>query len=227
MNLDSLLLAFAAAGSSAQPEAPQIIFRILAAIGFGVGLAMLYGFLGRTKEVKSSYIRTLIVLPLVAASILFVIGNNIVHAFGLIGAVSLIRFRMGVKNIQDMAFVFLSITLGTACGIGLVSIGVLVFVFFCLTMLSMELIKIGTRLKRGRRFVISVKTKDLASASRCIRNVFGPLSLFAELSQVTQGESGELRYTIVLSKNITEDELMERLAAVDDTISHQVLIKRQ
>jgi hypothetical protein len=46
------------------------------------------------------------------------IGDNLARSFGLVGAVSIIRFRVAVKPPMDMAFIFLIIVLGMACGLG-------------------------------------------------------------------------------------------------------------
>lgn len=57
-------------------------------------------------------------LTLIAALIV-VIGNNLARAFGLVGAMSIIRFRTAVRDTMDMLFIFLSLALGMACGVGL------------------------------------------------------------------------------------------------------------
>jgi uncharacterized membrane protein YhiD involved in acid resistance len=48
-----------------------------------------------------------------------VIGNNLARAFGLVGAMSIVRFRTAVKDAQDLVFIFFSLAVGLASGVGL------------------------------------------------------------------------------------------------------------
>jgi uncharacterized membrane protein YhiD involved in acid resistance len=47
------------------------------------------------------------------------IGNNLARAFGLVGAMSIIRFRTAVKDTQDIIFIFFSLAIGMTAGVGL------------------------------------------------------------------------------------------------------------
>ena len=45
-----------------------------------------------------------------------VIGNNLARAFGLVGAMSIIRFRTAVRDVQDIVFIFFALAVGMAAG---------------------------------------------------------------------------------------------------------------
>ena len=55
---------------------------------------------------------------MVAAMVMMVIGNNIARAFGLAGAMTIIRFRTVVKDTRDTAFVFFALASGMGTGTG-------------------------------------------------------------------------------------------------------------
>ena len=61
----------------------------------------------------------MIYLTMIAAVIIIVIGNNLARAFGLVGAMSIIRFRTAVKDTQDIVFIFFSLAVGLAAGVGM------------------------------------------------------------------------------------------------------------
>jgi len=63
-----------------------------------------------------SFTQSLVLLTMVAALVMFVIGDSLVTAFGLIGALALIRFRNVLKDTRDTVFVFASLVLGMAVG---------------------------------------------------------------------------------------------------------------
>jgi len=52
-----------------------------------------------------------------------VIGDNLARAFGLVGAMSIIRFRAAVKDTRDIAFVFFALAAGMAAGAGSIMLG--------------------------------------------------------------------------------------------------------
>jgi uncharacterized membrane protein YhiD involved in acid resistance len=67
---------------------------------------------------SASFVNTLIIIAMVTTMVIMVIGNNLARAFGLVGAMSIIRFRTAVKDSRDIAFVFFSLAAGLAAGAG-------------------------------------------------------------------------------------------------------------
>jgi len=58
-------------------------------------------------------------LVIITSIVIAVIGNNLARAFGLVGAMSIIRFRTAVRDAQDIVFIFYSLAIGMAAGVGL------------------------------------------------------------------------------------------------------------
>jgi len=63
-----------------------------------------------------SFTQSLVLMTMLVSLVMFVIGNSIIAAFGLLGALAIIRFRNVLKDTRDTVFVFLSLVLGMACG---------------------------------------------------------------------------------------------------------------
>ena len=61
---------------------------------------------------------SLVTLAMITAVVIMAIGNNLARAFGLVGAMSIIRFRTAVKDTQDLVFIFLALAMGSAAGVG-------------------------------------------------------------------------------------------------------------
>jgi uncharacterized membrane protein YhiD involved in acid resistance len=90
-------------------------FSLAAALGFI--LSIIYKRLNRGRENLHFMMQSLIVLSITIAAAMMIVGNELARAFGLVGAVSVIRFRTAVQNYRDMAFVFIAIVVGMACGL--------------------------------------------------------------------------------------------------------------
>jgi len=59
---------------------------------------------------------------MITTIVIMVIGNNLARAFGMVGAMSIIRFRTAVKDAADIMFIFFSLSIGLAAGVKLYSI---------------------------------------------------------------------------------------------------------
>ena len=95
-----------------------VIAGLLIALVLSWLIALVYKRVNRDREELYVMMHTLVLLAVTIAAAMMIIGNNLARAFGLVGAVSIIRFRTAVKNSKDMAFVFLAIVIGMACGLG-------------------------------------------------------------------------------------------------------------
>jgi hypothetical protein len=86
-------------------------------------------FLGRDprREDNPTLPTTLVLLTVVIALVTVVIGDSLARAFGLVGALSIVRFRTVVEDTRDTAFVIFAVVIGMAIGSGhavLASLGV-------------------------------------------------------------------------------------------------------
>ncbi len=82
---------------------------------------------------RRSFVRALIVLPICAATIVLLIQNNLALAFGLAAMVAAIRFRVVLQEAIDGVYIFSSICVGLAAGIGYLGAAAIMAVFFCYT----------------------------------------------------------------------------------------------
>lgn len=76
-------------------------------------------------------------ITIITTMIMSVISNNVALSLGMVGALSIIRFRTAVKDVRDAVYIFWSIAVGIGCGVSqyvLVGIGSLVlFIFLMIT----------------------------------------------------------------------------------------------
>src|SRR5690349_3992508 len=85
----------------------------------GLVLSWLYRRTYRGSSYSMTFDRSLVTLTVITAIVIAVIGNNLARAFGLVGAMSIVRFRTAVKDAQDLVFIFFSLAVGLASGVGL------------------------------------------------------------------------------------------------------------
>jgi len=89
----------------------------------------------RTKRHNQSVVETLIMLPLVVASIILIVRNSLALAFSLAGVVAAVRFRNTLRDTRDTVFIFLAIGIGFAAGVQAITVGAVASVIFNLVLL--------------------------------------------------------------------------------------------
>lgn len=92
---------------------------------------------------RKNFIRTLIVLPLCATTIVLLIQDSLALAFGLAALVAAVRFRVALDEAMDGIFIFAAICVGLAAGIGYLGIALVMSMFFCFTNIVMWAVDYG------------------------------------------------------------------------------------
>jgi len=108
-------------------------------------LAEVYKVMNKSKRDNYIMMQSMVFISVILAGAMMVIGNNLAVAFGLVGAVSIVRFRMNVGSIQDMSFIFLSIVIGMACGLGFYFIATVIAIFTGILMLCIHFSNFGKK----------------------------------------------------------------------------------
>ncbi len=97
----------------------QIILNTAIATICGLFIMYLYRITYQGPSYSQSFAGSLVILSMLTAIVIMVIGNNLARAFGLVGAMSIIRFRTAIKDPQDIVYIFFSLAVGMAAGAGL------------------------------------------------------------------------------------------------------------
>jgi hypothetical protein len=115
--MDALLQSLATTGELTLQD---ISLRLILAMMFGVAVAIVYRIgHGRTQDETWVLTTTLVLLAVLIAMVSMVIGDSVARAFGLVGALSIVRFRTVVDDTRDTAFVMFAVIVGMAAGTGL------------------------------------------------------------------------------------------------------------
>lgn len=97
-------------------NAAIVIINLALVLVLELVIAWVYRHTHRTLSYSQSFVGTIILMGMISSLIMMVVTENIVGAFALLGAFSLIRFRTIVKETRDIAFVFFALAIGVAVG---------------------------------------------------------------------------------------------------------------
>ncbi len=101
--------------------------QILVSTLLAFALAFLWATVYRRTHTGVAYTRayftSLILIAPIVAMIMMAIGSNVALSLGLVGALSIIRFRTVIKDTKDMTFLFMSVSIGLCAGAGAWMVG--------------------------------------------------------------------------------------------------------
>jgi len=86
------------------------------AVLMGFVIVLVYRWTHRGLHYERSFLVTLILMPSIIAVVMMLIGSNLALSLGMVGALSIIRFRTVIKDSRDMVFLFFCIAVGLGCG---------------------------------------------------------------------------------------------------------------
>lgn len=79
-------------------------------------IVFVYRITHRGLHYERSFLVTLLMTPMIIAVVMMLIGSNLALSLGMVGALSIIRFRTVIKDSRDMVFLFFAIAIGLGCG---------------------------------------------------------------------------------------------------------------
>lgn len=152
---------------------------------------------------------SLVMLTLVTTMVMIVIGSDIALSLGMVGALSIVRFRTAIKDPRDTGYIFWCIAIGLSVGSGnymIATVGSL-FLFVVLAMFSFS------GFGREERYILIIRGKKNREEEimRCVFNLFKGSQLRAKNSV---GDNLEIIYQIKI-KNSDDKNILDNLYKIE------------
>lgn len=180
---------------------PYLAMVLGTAFGCALIIYLVYKFFYRGAVYSENYGLLIIMSTMTVAFIIVTISSNIVLSLGMVGALSIVRFRTAVKDPLDVGFLFLAIGAGITAGAGLFFVAGIGTVVICLVFVIMFTIGKGSM---SYLLVIRCEAGAQDAVNECLQNTKKRLK-----SKSSDGEICEITYTV---KNSKEDILSAVLA---------------
>ncbi len=110
------LLSMLAQDSTLTVQAIIMYLLSAAIVSIAIYISYWYTHLGTAYSKKFNV--SLMMLTVLTATVMTVIGNNLALSLGMVGALSIVRFRTAIKDFRDTSYIFWAIIVGICCGVG-------------------------------------------------------------------------------------------------------------
>lgn len=186
-----------------------IIFTMVLALVLGCVIAWVYRRNYRGVMFSGNFTLTLIMMTLITAPVVLCIKNSIALSMGMVGALSIVRFRTAVKDPLDTAYMFWALTTGILLGAGQFLLTVVAMVLIAIMMTV--LVNIQSRGVNSYLLVIRAS----AEAERSVAQLVSGIRIQKLKSKTVNGSSVEMTYEVRVDK---PDALLNRLNSVPGVI---------
>ena len=152
---------------------------------------------------------TLVLVSMVTTAAVIVISSNIVLALGMVGALSIVRFRMAVKDPKDVGFLFWAITNGIICGISAYSLAVISSLF-----IGLVVFLLSKKIRIFEPYLLIMDSKDIKTED--IENILKKYTILYKLrSKILDKGKSQLIIEIKIKKDKIQN-LLDRLKGLKD-----------
>ena len=175
----------------------------------------IYRLVTRKVFYSKNFNISLAVMSLITSAIILAMQSNLVISLGMVGALSIVRFRTAIKDPMDLAFLFWSISIGIICGAGLYEIALVTSVGVTVFILVLDMLPVG---KAPMMLVVNSSEMD---GEKAVLDVVGK---YARYYKVKSRNLAKGRLDLVIELKVKEESaLVSEVAALDGMLSASMI----
>ena len=193
-----------------------ILARLVLAFIAGWLVAIAYSWGRRSSLTGTTFPGTLVLMTILIAMVTQVIGDNAARAFGLVGALSIVRFRTVMQDTQDVAYVIFAVAVGMAIGAGQpivagmswlgVGVAATIFRYFPSVNVTTSIAVLHVRLGLGRSPETFLEPLIAAAATK---------REMTSVETAKQGAAMDVEYRLLLRPEISPATLVAQINQIE------------
>ncbi|MBQ8603254.1 MAG: DUF4956 domain-containing protein [Oscillospiraceae bacterium] len=152
--------------SGIEITATTILVALIIATLLAIYIFYIYRSVTRKTFYSQSFNISLVGVTIITAAIILVMQSSVVLSLGMVGALSIVRFRTAIKDPMDLMFLFWAISTGIICGAGLAQVAVILSSIITIVIILLNKIPV---IKAP--VILVVNTTDIDVESRIIEKV--------------------------------------------------------
>ena len=142
-------------------EMSSILTSLLCAAVLGVYIFVIYRITCRKAFYSKGFAISLVTIDLITAAVIIAVQSSAIISLGMVGALSIVRFRTAIKDPMDLAFLFWSISVGIICGAALYETAILASLLITVVMLVLHFIP---NVRPALLLIVNLENVDAESA---------------------------------------------------------------
>ena len=202
--------------SYADLSTTKIMTTLLITFAIAVYIFVVYRLVTKSAFYFKNFNVSMAIISVVTAGIILAMQSSIVISLGMVGALSIVRFRTAIKDPMDLLFLFWSIGTGIICGAGLYEVAIILAVLITVGILLLDMMPI--RLSPYLLIINAGDKKLEEEIFSCVKEISGAYKLKSK--NITKDGMD----MILEIKTKKEKELVNRLSDMDGVTSVSLLV---
>lgn len=198
--------------TSTELNAAVIVLNILLSFAAAAVIVGVYRKTHRGLSYSRSFVVTLMMVCTLGSVVMMVVQENLIGAFALLGAFSMIRFRTIVKDTKDVAYVFFALVEGVAIGTGNYAIAGIALTFIAIALLVVHRKRLGAAFRTG--YLIMLQAGSAFDPIK-LNELFRSLGVTYHVLHIkSSGEEMEYSLAVELAEGLGPERVVSSLSAL-------------
>lgn len=203
-----------------------VVLDLLLAFVLGMTVAGMYAATHRGLSYSRNMVHSIVLLSMIVTMVMLVVGDSIARAFGLVGALAIIRFRTVVRDARDTTFIFLGLAVGIAVGAQQHAVAIVGTFFIASVAVLLQLSGFATRHSDTGMLRVRGSGGFAAGIESVLANWCRTHELVA-LREGGHGEPSEYSYEIRLYHPGEREDLLRAVRSVEGASQVTVAIEEK
>ena len=185
---------------------------ITSSILLGIVISLAYLKTHKKDGYIPSFIISLIMLPTIISIIILLVGNNVARAFSLAGAFSIIRFRSTPGDTKDISYIFFTLAVGLASGMGYVGYAVIFTIILCTVMIILD--SLNFAMPKSKAMVLKITVPEDLNFEGVFDEILNTNTTSWNMVKVRTRDFGalyELNYSIHIKNDVNQKKFIDSL----------------
>ena len=177
----------------------DMLLAMILAFALGMFIFLIYKKTFSGVMYSSGFGVTLVALTMITTLVILAVTSNVVLSLGMVGALSIVRFRTAIKEPLDIAFLFWSIAAGIVLAAGLIPLAVIGSV-----LIGIFLLLFVNRKSHNNPYIVVIDCTDQESEQRAVKYLEGQVNRLVVKSKTVRKGSIELNMEIRMKDASTD-----------------------
>lgn len=176
---------------------------------------VVYRIVTRKTFYSKAFNISIAIIAVITSAVIITIQSSIVVSLGMVGALSIVRFRTAVKDPLDLVFLFWSIVVGIICGVGLAEIAIMMSIIVTCGIVLLDRIPVA---KAPMMLVINSSNIDTEN------DIMNIVKKYSKFSNVKSRNMTKDSLDMIIELRIsTESDLLKEILGIEGVLSASLL----
>ena len=191
---------------------------LLLTLVVGVYIFFIYRYVSRDSFYSKDFNRSLVLMALVTAGIVYAMQSNLIISLGMVGALSIVRFRNAVKDPMDLVFLFWSISVGIINGAGLYDVAIELSLVVTLAVIALDFVP-----SPRSRLILVVNSSETDAQQEILQKVQAQTKRYRVKSRNLTSRGVDMIIELGNVKHVDEEQMLKEISQIEGIMSTAII----